>query len=310
MLVLSVRFVVSTTSSSPSQCARESPRYCLDAGRHVRPAVRVEETRVVDHLVADRHHAGRLDDPVAVAVDDSHHRSDDAARDAAVVEREVLGRIERSVAESALIARGAALLCFRGEGRRSAVRRIDNQRSLAEGASSEVAAEGADGVLGVRDAALNLLLSRREFLVVLIQAVAEILWPRHRHRCVVAAPDALQIRIAPRCLRHRVGQRRATVVRRDDQCRCAALTGHRQRRHCHERHRACCTEGRQNSTTHQQSPFASVDLTAPDRLRPVRRLHVHLPGRLVLLRQRPLGPLHWLAGCRPERDDAGARHLA
>ena len=78
------------------------------------------------------------------------HRSDDAARDAAVVEREVLGRIERSVAEGALIARGAALLRFRGKGRRPAVRRIDDQRRLAEGASGEVAAEGTDGVLGVR----------------------------------------------------------------------------------------------------------------------------------------------------------------
>ena len=110
MLVLSVRLVVSTTSSSPTQRARESPRYCRMDWRDVRAAVGVEDARVVDHLVADGHHARRLHDAVAVAVDDAQHRADDAARDAAVVEREVLGGVERAVAERAPVARGAALL--------------------------------------------------------------------------------------------------------------------------------------------------------------------------------------------------------
>ena len=76
----------------------------------VRSAVGVDDPRVVDHLVAERHHARRLHDAVAVAVDDAEHRADDAARDAAVVEREVLGRVERTVTEGAAVARGAALL--------------------------------------------------------------------------------------------------------------------------------------------------------------------------------------------------------
>ena len=183
----------------------------------VRTAVGVEEARVVDHLVADRDHAGRLDDAVAVAVDDAHHRSDDAARDAAVVQGEVLRRVERPVAERALVARCAALLRFGRERRRSAVGRIDDERGLAERTPGEVTTERADGVLGVRDARLNLLLPGGEFLVVQVQPIAEVLRPRHRHRRIVAAPDALQIRIAPRCLRDGVGDSRTAVVRRHDQ---------------------------------------------------------------------------------------------
>src|SRR5262245_66466432 len=110
--------------------------------------VGVEETRVVDHLVADRDHARRLNDAVAIAVHDTHHRTDDAARDAAVVQREVQCRVEGAVAECALIARGTTLLCFRSEGGSPAVGRIDDERRLPERASGEVAPEGSDSVLG------------------------------------------------------------------------------------------------------------------------------------------------------------------
>ena len=112
MLVLSVRFVVTTTSSSPSHRARESPRYCrMPCPRWEHPC-RCSDPCVVDHLVAERHHARRLHDTVAVAVDDAKHGTDDAARDAAIVEREVFGRIEGTLTERTAIARGTALLGF------------------------------------------------------------------------------------------------------------------------------------------------------------------------------------------------------
>ena len=188
--------------------------------RDVRAPVGVEDARVVDHLVADGHHARRLHDAVAVAVDDAQHRADDAARDAAVVEREVLRGLERPVAERALVARGAALLGLGGERGRAAVGRIDDDRRLAEGATGEIAAEGADRVLGVLDAVFDLLLPRRELLVGLIERVAERLRTGGRNAArVVARPHALQIGVAPRRPRHRVGDRRAAVVGRDHQCR-------------------------------------------------------------------------------------------
>ena len=74
MLVLSVRFVVSTTSSSPSQRRARVAEVLADALVDVRPAVRVDDARVVDHLVADGHHARRLHDAVAVAVDHAQDR--------------------------------------------------------------------------------------------------------------------------------------------------------------------------------------------------------------------------------------------
>ena len=82
-----MKFVVSTTSVSPSQWPRASP-ILLDGGADVRPAVERDDARVVHHLVADDDFVRRLHDPDAVAVE---HREDaaDAARDAAVVEVEV-----------------------------------------------------------------------------------------------------------------------------------------------------------------------------------------------------------------------------
>ncbi len=178
MLVLSVRFVVSTTSSSPTQRARESPRYCRIDWFDVRPPVGVEDARVVDHLVADRHHARRLHDAVAVAVDDAQHRADDAAGDAAIVEREVLRCVERTVAERAAVARCAALLGLGRDRRLPAVGRVDDERGLAERASCEVAAERADGVLARSGRRLRLLLPRRPLFVALIEPL-----PRVCGRC-------------------------------------------------------------------------------------------------------------------------------
>ena len=57
-----------------------------DAGRDMWAAIRVHDTCVVNHLVTDRHHSRRLHDAVAVAIHDTQHRTDNAARNAAVVE--------------------------------------------------------------------------------------------------------------------------------------------------------------------------------------------------------------------------------
>jgi hypothetical protein len=97
----------------------------VEVRRHVLPAVRVDDPRVVHHLVRDRHDAGRLLDALSVAVDDAKRRAEDAARDAALVEREVGGPVERTVAVGATRHRAPAPLvriC-----RHPAVRRIDDE---------------------------------------------------------------------------------------------------------------------------------------------------------------------------------------
>jgi hypothetical protein len=52
-----------------------------------------------------------------------------------------------------------------GDRRLPAVRRIDDERGLPEGARGRVAAEGSDGVVGVADAGLYLFDPRSELLV-------------------------------------------------------------------------------------------------------------------------------------------------
>ena len=64
-------------------------------------AVERDDASVVDHLVADRHGLRVLRDAHAVAVDDGQQRADHAARDAAVVQREVVEVVERPRAERA-----------------------------------------------------------------------------------------------------------------------------------------------------------------------------------------------------------------
>src|SRR4030095_14156439 len=71
----------------------------------VRTPVGVDDARVVNHLVADRHHARRLHDAVAAAVDDANERPPDAPRDAAAVVVEIVGEgLEGAVAERAAVA--------------------------------------------------------------------------------------------------------------------------------------------------------------------------------------------------------------
>src|SRR6185369_2580581 len=157
----------------------------------MRPAIRVDDSRVVNHLVAEGHHTRRLHDPVAVAVDDAQHRTDDTARDAAIVEREVLRRVERSVAERSAIARCPPLLGRSRERGHAAVRRINNERRLPERPPREVIAERADVVLAAFHALLDLFDSSGERFVTQIEVAGEILGPLTRNPTgVIAAPYA------------------------------------------------------------------------------------------------------------------------
>ena len=95
----------------------------------VRPPVERHDARLVDHLVDDRHVAGRLHDRVAVVVAAGQDRSGEAARDAALGQIEI--GVRGRVAGLARAPLGEALLRGRCERRQAAVRRIDEQRRLA-----------------------------------------------------------------------------------------------------------------------------------------------------------------------------------
>ena len=167
-----------------------------DALTDVRASIGVDDPRVVDHLVAERHHARRLHDTVAVAVDDAKDGADDAARDAAIVEREVLGRIEGTLTERTAIARGTALLGFLRDCWHDAVWRIDDERRLPERATGEVVAERADVRFTALHALLDLLDASSECFITEIEVVAEILGALARDTAgVVTAPDTLKIGI-------------------------------------------------------------------------------------------------------------------
>src|SRR5438552_4190261 len=67
-----------------------------DALRRMRAAVEQDHARLVDHLVLDRDGVLRLHDAVRVAVDRRHHRSRQAAGDAAIVQTAILGTVRRT----------------------------------------------------------------------------------------------------------------------------------------------------------------------------------------------------------------------
>src|SRR5690606_32344175 len=108
----------------------------LHDGRvEMRTAVERDDPCLVDHLVRDRDGVGALPDHDAVAVEHGAHAGRETARDAAVVKREVLERVERAVAESALPRDGLTPRAARGrDGRRAAVRRVDDERRETEAA--------------------------------------------------------------------------------------------------------------------------------------------------------------------------------
>src|SRR5205807_447268 len=85
---------------------------------------------------------------------------------------------------------------------RTAVRRIDDERGLREGAARVVETERADGgFVALLGALRDLALPGRVLLVGLIQPIAERRRPRHREaRIVVARPHADEVGLAPGCL--------------------------------------------------------------------------------------------------------------
>ena len=135
--VFSLKFVVSTTSVSPSQCRARVAVVSADGRPDVRRGADRNDARVVNHLVGDRDGARTLDDAQVGVVDGREDGAGDAAGDAALPEAQILRPVEdRRAAERAQPGkrarrrrrgrvRGRPLLHRR---RQSAVRRIDDQR--------------------------------------------------------------------------------------------------------------------------------------------------------------------------------------
>src|SRR4029453_8544744 len=71
-------------------------------------------------------------DPDAVAVEHGQDRANDPARDAAVVEREVLESVERARPKGPAVAVGGARAASRCHGRHLSVRRIHDERRVPE----------------------------------------------------------------------------------------------------------------------------------------------------------------------------------
>ncbi len=214
--VWSVRFLVSTTRSSPSQRARVAEIH-RDLVAHVRAVVDREDPRVGKHLVGEGDDAGPLDDAVAVAVDHAEDRAADAAGDAALVGREVEPRIDRAGAVRAARHGPGS----RHDGRHQAARRIDEQTGLRKRAARVVVPERAGGCRIAADRLVGDLLSPSLHLSV--GAIHRRGTCRRSARCrstaasssaaargdadafhVVARPDALKIRVAPRRARRGV----------------------------------------------------------------------------------------------------------
>src|SRR5215510_9428812 len=95
-----------------------------------RAAIERDHARVVDHLIADDDSIGSLDDARAVAINGRHEGANRAARDAPVIEREVLDLLPWTDAERSLQA--WPFLRGGGERRDAAVRWLDHHRGVTE----------------------------------------------------------------------------------------------------------------------------------------------------------------------------------
>src|SRR5262249_4096653 len=92
-------------------------------------ALKSDDTRLVDHLVANRDIPRSLHDLIRVAVHAGNHRAREAARDAAFPQAEILRTVERPAAEPRARACGGrrARASFRRHGRNLSVRRVDHE---------------------------------------------------------------------------------------------------------------------------------------------------------------------------------------
>ena len=204
----------------PAPARDAHPR--LDLGRRMRPPVERHDTRLVDHLVADRHPARALHDLVAVVVDDRQDRAGDAARDAAVVEAAIEIGVGLTPVQFFAPRRLGVALCLlaslrlRGKRGHPAVGRIDDERRLVlrlaalepvrrRGHRSADVAPGRrrgrfEIELGfvLRRLPRELLLALREFCFGEHVPGSDLRIALHRHADQVGAgPLALKVRVAP-----------------------------------------------------------------------------------------------------------------
>ena len=123
------KFLVSTTSVSPSPVAARVAEPLRNARSRARARVQRNDARVVDHLDLHHHVAGRLQDQVVVVVEPGNHGAGQAAGDAAVVQVHVLPGGRRG--DPPRQERVALPLRPRRERGQPAVGRIDDERRLA-----------------------------------------------------------------------------------------------------------------------------------------------------------------------------------
>ena len=135
----------------------------------MRTSVERDHPRFVNHFVAKGHPARALHDLIAGVVADGDHRSDHAARDAPIVDAEILRAVEHAAAAVVVIqARGdgrRALLSLGRHRRNPAVRRIDDERGLPLRPPAFAPVSGRSGA-GARDDRGRRRSRRDEFLVV------------------------------------------------------------------------------------------------------------------------------------------------
>src|SRR6266566_1580761 len=107
-----------------------APRPLADVWRQVRTSVERNDADVVEHLGENHHVSGRVHDLVGVVVGPGKHwRPVAVHQDTTRTERLVLyGIVGATPALSRCCALGGSPLAFRGQGRKSSVRRVDDQR--------------------------------------------------------------------------------------------------------------------------------------------------------------------------------------
>ena len=235
-MVRSLKWDASTTSVSPSQRPAERPNHWRMCSRHRLAAVQEHVAvlpALVPRLVVERNQAGALHD-AAVAARDARAAVLQRQRDPfAAVVLLVLGMV-RPVPDAiefgdlGLPARAAL-----GRERYLAVRRIDDQRRAA-GVEHRPAAPAVGVVVGalhVGDRARlgapvaarpgGAALQRRHLVVGQELPALVLVRPLQRRQDVAGAPDALQVRVAPRRARRgviRLGRRAGGHARQQTDC--------------------------------------------------------------------------------------------
>ena len=216
----------------------------LDLLIYVRPAIERDDTRVVDHLVADDYFIRGLHDPVAVAIDDGKHRSHHTSCDAPIVVGEVQRAFERATTKGSAIARRPPGLCLRRQRRHLPVA-IHNQRRLVERLLQPcvVVAECAAAVVRALPRLLVAFQLVREFSVGQLDSARELVRAGQRNADgPVTGPRPLEIWLPPRRLRGCPRSRGRSLCRRRFRGGLGLTRG-----------RACCCHHKREHTRRRQS---------------------------------------------------------